>query len=100
DTPLDAIPVPTATARLRRDFAKGYAWVRGAVYGALDEPGPTEEERPGYALLDAALGLHLGRVELDLVGRNLLDEAYRATPDARATLAPGRTGIATLTLRF
>ena len=43
--------------------------------------------------------MHLGRhVEIDLLGRNLLDKAYLVTPDARATLAPGRTGIATLSL--
>jgi outer membrane receptor protein involved in Fe transport len=101
DTPLDSIPVPTATARLRRDFDRGYAWVRTAVYGRLDEPGPTERERPGFGLLDAGLGVHLGRrLEIDLTGRNLLDKAYLVTPDARATLAPGRTGIVTATLRF
>ena len=47
------------------------------------------------------MGVHLGkRVELDVLGRNLLDKAYLVTPDARATLAPGRTGILTATLRF
>jgi outer membrane receptor protein involved in Fe transport len=98
---LDSIPVPTVTARLRRGFDGGYVWVRTGLYGRLGEPGPTEQPRPGYAQLDAGLGARLGpRVEVDLVGRNLLDEAYLVSPDARATLAPGRTAIATLTLRF
>jgi len=101
DAPLDAIPVPTMTARLRRDAGGWNAWVRGAFYGALDEPGPTEQARPGYSLLDAGIGVRAGsRLEVDLVGRNLLDKAYLVTPDARATLAPGLTGILTATLRF
>ena len=101
DTGLDGIPVPTLTARLRRDFARGYVWVRTGVYGELDDPGPTEQDRDGYQLLDAGLGLHLGKhVEVDLLGRNLLDEAYLVSPDSRAVLAPGRTAIATATLRF
>ena len=101
DAALDAIPVPTMTVRLRRDVGKGYGWIRAAFYGRLDEPGPTEQERPGYGLLDAGIGIHLGRqVELDFLGRNLLDKAYLVTPDARATLAPGRTGIVTLSLSF
>ena len=84
-----------------RDFDHAYGWVRTGLYGRLDEPGPTEQERPGLGLLDAGIGLHLGRrVEIDLLGRNLLDTAYLATPDARATLAPGRTGIVTASLRF
>jgi outer membrane receptor protein involved in Fe transport len=62
---------------------------------------PTEQERPGYALLDAGAGARLGaRVEVQVVGRNLLDEAYLASPDARATLAPGRSGAATLAVTF
>jgi outer membrane receptor protein involved in Fe transport len=101
DTPLDAIPVPTVTARLRRDFEKAYGWVRTALYGRLDEPGPTERERPGFGLLDAGIGWRLNRrVEIDVLGRNLLDKAYLVSPDSRATLAAGRSGLATLTLRF
>jgi hemoglobin/transferrin/lactoferrin receptor protein len=98
---LDGIPVPTVTARLRREFDRGYGWVRTGLYGTLDEPGPTEEERPGYGLLDAGVGIHIGEhVELDLLGRNLLDKAFLVSPDARATLAAGRTAIASATLRF
>ena len=100
-TPLDAVPVPTVTARLRRDFDRGYGWVRTALHGPLDEPGPTERARPGFGLLDAGIGWRLGRrVEIDLLGRNLVDKAYLVSPDSRATLAAGRSGLATLTLRF
>jgi outer membrane receptor protein involved in Fe transport len=98
---LDAIPVPTATARLRREFDRGYGWVRAALYGRLDEPGPTEQARPGFGLLDAGVGLHLGsRVEIDVLGRNLLDKAHLVSPDSRAVPAPGVSGLAVLTLRL
>jgi outer membrane receptor protein involved in Fe transport len=101
DAALDSIPVPTLTARLRRQFDRGYAWVRTGLYGALEDPGPTEQERPEYGLLDAGVGLHLTRrVEVDLLGRNLLDQAYLVSPDSRAVLAPGISGLATVTLRF
>lgn len=98
---IDGVPPETFTLRLRRDFGRAWAWVRAAAYGALEDPGPTEQKRAGYALFDAALGVHLGsKVELRLVGRNLLDEAYLASPDPRAVLAPGITGILTLGVRF
>jgi outer membrane receptor protein involved in Fe transport len=100
-TGLDSIPVPTVTARLRRDVERGYGWIRTGLYGRLDKPGPTEQERPGYGLLDAGIGVHLGpRVEIDVVGRNLLDKAYLVTPDARATLAAGRSAMGILVLSF
>ena len=101
DAPLDTIPVPTFTARLRRDTDRGYVWVRTAVYGRLDDPGPTEQERPGYTLFDAGLGVSVWRqLELGVIGRNLLDKAYLVSPDARATLAPGFTLIGTASIRF
>jgi outer membrane receptor protein involved in Fe transport len=89
------------TARLRRQFARGSVWVRTAVYDALDRPGPTEQARPGYALLDAGAGVSLGsRVEVHVVGRNLADKSYLVSPDARATLAPGRSGAVTVAVAF
>jgi outer membrane receptor protein involved in Fe transport len=52
-------------------------------------------------VLDAGVGAFLGRqLEVDLLGRNLLDKGYLVSPDARATLAPGRTLIATASVRF
>jgi outer membrane receptor protein involved in Fe transport len=101
DTGLDTIPVPTFTARLRRDFDRGHGWVRTGLYGRLDEPGPTEQARPGFGLLDAGATVDLGRgVELGVMGRNLLDKAYLVSPDARATLAAGRTLVGTASVKF
>lgn len=100
-TSLDGIPPATFTLRLRRDFGRAWAWFRLAGYGRLDDPGPTEQAGPGYALIDACVGARLGsRVELSALGRNLLDEAYLASPDSRAVLAPGITGILSLAVRF
>jgi outer membrane receptor protein involved in Fe transport len=99
-TGVDGIPPETLTLRVRRDFGRAWAWVRGAAYGDLDPPGPTEQKRPGYALLDAAAGVRLGPAELSVLGRNLLDEAYLVSPDSRAVLAPGITGVVSLGFRF
>ena len=97
---LDGVPPPTLRARLHRDFGRAWAWVRTAVYGRLDRPGPTEEQRPGYALVDAAAGVRLGPAEISLLGRNLLDEAYLVSPDGRAVLAPGITCVLSMGIRF
>ena len=100
-TSLDGVPPATVTLRLRRELGRGWAWVRLAGYGNLDDPGPTEQPRPAYALLDASLGARLGpHVELSALGRNLLDEAYLVSPDARAVLAPGITGILSVAVTF
>ncbi len=100
-TNLDGIPPETFTLRLRRELGRAWAWVRVAGHSGLDEPGPTEQPRPGYTLLDACVGARLGsRVELRALGRNLLDEAYLVSPDARAVLAPGITAIVSLEVGF
>jgi vitamin B12 transporter len=100
DANMDGVPPATFTLRVRRDFGRGWAWIRTAAYGRLDDPGPTEQERPGYAMLDAAAGWRLGRAELSLLGRNLLDKAYLITPDSRAVLASGTSLLGSLSLRF
>jgi hemoglobin/transferrin/lactoferrin receptor protein len=99
-TGLDGIPPPTLTARLSRDFGRAWAWVRGVACGDREDPGPTEEERPAHALVDAAAGLRLGPAEVSLLGRNLLDESYRVSPDSRAVLAHGRALVLSLGIRF
>ncbi len=52
-------------------------------------------------MLDAAVGARpLARVELTLLGRNLLDESYLVSPDSRAVLAPGRSVLVSASIRF
>jgi outer membrane receptor protein involved in Fe transport len=56
-----------------------------------DRPGPTETTTPGYAVVDLAAGTDIGSgIGLGVRIRNLLDHAYPESPDAAATLAPGR----------
>ena len=101
DTPLDTIPVPTLTP------ACGATWIaatcgcgRGSTTASTSRARPSRSV-PGYGLLDAGVGLFLWRqLELDFLGRNLLDKAYLVSPDARATLAPGLTLIATASIKF
>jgi vitamin B12 transporter len=101
DGALDDVPPGTVTLRLLRHFDRGSVWVRAAGYGRLDEPGPNEQARPGYGLLDAGGALRLVRqVELTVIGRNLLDKVYLVSPDARAVLAAGRSGLVTASVRF
>ena len=65
---------------------------RGAAYARDDRPGPTEQEVPGYAVLDAGAGFSInGWLEISLLGRNLLDRSYLASSDVDAVLAPGRS---------
>jgi iron complex outermembrane receptor protein len=98
---LDDVPPLTLTGRITRDLGRGFAQLRGAWYAEDDRPGPTEEARRNYGVLDLAGGWRVARqVELRALARNLLDRAYRVSPDARATLAPGRSLALTAALTF
>jgi outer membrane receptor protein involved in Fe transport len=99
---LDDVPPPTATLRLTREFGRGFVQARGAVYAEDDRPGPTEQARDAYQLVDLAGGWRFAqdRLELRLLVRNLFDEAHLVSPDARATLAPGRSASLTATVAF
>jgi vitamin B12 transporter len=99
--PLDDIPPPTLTVRLTRELTRGYLQLRGALFAEDDRPGPTEEPRTGYGLLDLAAGLEVTReLELRLVARNLLDESYLLSTDRRSPLAPGRSALISAVLTF
>jgi hemoglobin/transferrin/lactoferrin receptor protein len=90
---LDGITPFTVSAQLRRPLGeRAFAQLRAAYFADDDEPGPTEREVPGYTLLDVAAGYEVLKwLELRILGRNLLDEAYLASQDVRAVLAPGRS---------
>ncbi len=100
DAYLDDAPPDTLTLELRKHFGeRGFVQARGALYADDDRPGPTEQARTGYGLLDLSGGFELTRgLELRLLARNLFDEEYFVSPDARAVLAPGRSLL--LTARF
>jgi len=92
-SPTDDVPPPGVSAVFRGAPTDKWWWmVRAAAFANDDRPGPTEEARPGYAVLDAGFGWRLSRVlELGLVGRNLFNRSYLGSADEDAVLAPGRS---------
>jgi outer membrane receptor protein involved in Fe transport len=91
-TPLDDIPPPGAFATLRWAAEQGYLYTRFAAFQRDNRPGPTEDERPGYATVDLGVGYHVfDGLELRLIGKNLLDRRYRESADETAALAMGRS---------
>jgi hemoglobin/transferrin/lactoferrin receptor protein len=101
DSFLDDVPPFTVTLRVTRELGRGFVQARGAWYAEDDRPGPTEQARQSYRLLDLAGGWRVGRqLELRALLRNLFDESYRVSPDARATLAPGRSIALTAAVIF
>jgi outer membrane receptor protein involved in Fe transport len=56
---------------------------------------------PSYTSLDAILGVMLAkRLDINLTLRNLLNETYPVSPDARAVPAPGFNGVVTIVAKF
>ncbi len=98
-SPIDDIPAPGVSLVLRDSKPEGLRWmIRGAAYARHDDPGPSEQVVPGYAVLDGAIGWAFSEsLQLQLLGRNLFDRAYLGSADEDAVLAPGRSF--TLTLR-
>lgn len=92
-SPTDGVPPAGGFLVLRGSPAPRWWWmVRGAAYLRDDRPGPTEQEVPGYGVLDAGAGYRLADwFEISLLGRNLLDRAYLGSSDEAAVLAPGRS---------
>jgi outer membrane receptor protein involved in Fe transport len=102
DAYLDDAPPDTVLLELRKAFGqRGFVQARGALYAEHDRPGPTEQARPGYQLVDVGGGFTFRQgLELRLLVRNLLDEERLVSPDARAVPAPGRSGLLTATVSF
>jgi outer membrane receptor protein involved in Fe transport len=99
---LDDISPASFSVIGRKDFTdRVYAQTRVAWYAEDDRPGPSEIAAPGATLVDVGAGWRLAR-RLELRGqlRNLLDDDYYASPDARWVLAPGRSGSLTAVLQF
>ncbi len=102
DTWLDDLAPDVVMATLRKRIrANASAHIRVAAYRADSRPGPSEIAAPGYRLLDAGANWWLTpHLELRLIGRNLLNEAYFASPDPRWVFAPGRHGSITAVIQF
>ncbi len=91
--PTDDIPPVGGFLQLRAQLSPRWAGhTRLAVTARDERPGPNEEVTPGVTLLDAGVTCRLTpALELQLLGRNLLDRTYPASSDARSVPAPGRT---------
>ena len=89
----DGVPPPGVFVVLRGSPGSRWWWMaRGAAFARDDRPGPTEQEVPGYGVLDAGVGFSVSKaLELSLLGRNLLDHSYPSSSDEAAVLAPGRS---------
>jgi iron complex outermembrane receptor protein len=102
DAPLDDVSPVMFFVQVRKDLAtRAFVQARVALYAEDDEPGPTEIETPGYGVLDVSAGYQFDdRLELRFLGRNLFDVSYPVSPDARAVLAPGISGLVSLLVRL
>jgi outer membrane receptor protein involved in Fe transport len=99
---LDDISPDTFLALVRKDFgSKAYGQVRMAFLAEDERPGPSEVQAPGATIFDLTGGYRLTRqLELRGIVRNLLDDAYYASPDPRWVWAPGRSASVTLAVEF
>lgn len=99
---LDDVSPETLSASLRKQLPRSaFVQLRFATYADDDRPGPGEVAMGGYTLLDVSGGVALTEhLELRALARNLLDQAYRVSPDRRAVLAPGASISVTALVRF
>jgi outer membrane receptor protein involved in Fe transport len=101
DLPLDDVPPPSIVLQARKGFRGAFAQMRVGAYMRDDDPGPTEIETPGYAIVDLGGGWYATPwLELQVYVRNLLDQPYLSSPDPRAVPAPGISAAFTAFLRL
>jgi hemoglobin/transferrin/lactoferrin receptor protein len=99
---LDDISADSVFFILQKDFgSRGYSQARVSFLARDNRPGPSEVAAPGAQVIDISGGWRFSRrLELRAILRNLLDEAYYASPDPRWVYAPGRSGSVTLGFEF
>lgn len=99
---VDDIPGPNLKLGLRRTLTdKGYGQIRVAFFSTDERPGPTEIVVPRYQSFDVSGGFRVSpNLELRGLVRNLFDQRFPVSPDARAVLAPGISGVFTVVAEF
>lgn len=99
---LDAIPPASLSLQVRRQIgSRGFFQTRAGAYARDTRPGPTERATPGYTVVDLGGGwMFREGLDLRVLGRNVLDQAYLVSADTRTVLAPGASVMATLTAKF
>ncbi len=92
DAALDDIPGPNAHVAVRWALDRVSAFVYAFAFAEDDRPGPVETRRPGYTTFDAGFTWEFTRaLQARVYVRNLADRVYAGSPDANASLAPGRS---------
>mgnify|MGYP006201577495 CR=1 FL=1 len=100
--PLDDIAPDTLFLVVRKNWtSRAYGQVRASLMAADDRPGPSEIDAPGAQVIDVSGGWRVTpALELRGIMRNVLDDAYYASPDPRWVYAAGRSGSVTLAFEF
>jgi outer membrane receptor protein involved in Fe transport len=99
---LDDVSADTVFFIVQKDVGRrAYSQVRVSLMADDERPGPSEVPMPGAQVVDVSGGWRLtSGLELRAIVRNLLDEAYYASPDPRWVYAPGRSASVTLGFDF
>ena len=100
--PLDDIAPDTLFLVVRKNWTtRAYGQLRASLMAADDRPGPSEIDAPGAQVIDVSGGWRFTpALELRGIMRNVLDDAYYASPDPRWVYAAGRSGSVTLAFEF
>jgi outer membrane receptor protein involved in Fe transport len=98
----DDVPPESLTVSLRQRVGERAWWrVVVAAFDRDEHPGGNEKITPGYAVVDAAAGVDLGRgLEARLFVRNVADKRYPASSADDSPLAAGRSFGFVLAGRF
>jgi outer membrane receptor protein involved in Fe transport len=98
----DDIPAENVSLQLRKQFTpKLFVQGRVGAYAVDDRPGPSEVRMPGYTVVDVSAGFRFNKnLDLRLVGRNLLDQSYYASPNPRWVWAPGASVLVTASVTY
>ena len=99
---LDDASPDTLSLVARKEFGeRGWVQARVARFARDNRPGPTEIAVPGYTVVDLGGGFKFRpSIEARAMARNILDQEYPSSPDARFVLAPGRSISLTAIVRF
>jgi hemoglobin/transferrin/lactoferrin receptor protein len=102
ETAIDDVPSENVSLQLRKQFTpKLFVQGRVGAHAVDDRPGPSEVRAPGYTLVDVSAGYKVNEnLDLRLLGRNLLDQSYYASPDPRWVWAPGASVLATVVVAY